>query len=449
MEIKKLWEIVWHRKWIIIQAFLVISLTAIIGSNFIPPIYESSAKVLIKTSDSSSSLLSSIGLTDLSSLLKTSDEEVDTYIELAILNPVLEEVISKLQLKSAEGILMSPAGLLDSPFLASFWKANPHIEVHEVRSNVNLIRIAATSPNWKEPAMIANTLADVFIEQDKIRRREEYRGGRKFIDDQIKIAKTDYVNVMEELKQYKIAEKTINIKIETEKAIDKMAELMKEKEDNIIDIIENKARIQTLKQQLKKGSEKFVPSSAISKNPQIGVLKKALIELEVNLAAELTDKTKEHPDVIVLKQRIKKIKANLRTEMKIYQSSSVELEALERDNAALKGHLNGVNADIVKYMSLLQSIPNKVFVQSQLELKLSAAQELYSSLLEYLYEVGVAEAMMLSNIKLVEPAAVSNSHSPKSPNKRLIGIIGVLLGLLFGFGLAFLIDYLDDTIKYS
>jgi succinoglycan biosynthesis transport protein ExoP len=82
-------------------------------------------------------------------------------------------------------------------------------------------------------------------------------------------------------------------------------------------------------------------------------------------------------------------------------------------------------------------------------MKLSVVQEVYSSLLEYLYKIGVAEAMTISGIRLVEPAIELNIDNPTSPNKMLNGILGILIGLIFGFGLAFLLDYMDDTIRTS
>jgi len=110
-------------------------------------------------------------------------------------------------------------------------------------------------------------------------------------------------------------------------------------------------------------------------------------------------------------------------------------------------HLVGVNADIEKYTSMLYAIPKKAAIQTRMKTRLTASQELYAALLEYLSEVGVAEAMTLSDIRLVEPAVVPDIEEPESPEKVLIGIMGIFLGLMFGFGLAFLVDYLDDTIK--
>lgn len=446
MELRIIWEIIKRRKWIIIQSFLIIALTSIIASFLITPVYEASGKVLIKTSDTASSLLTNLGLGDISSILTGSETETETYIELATLEPVLSKVISKLQLRGSDENLLEPSELLKSNIILSTIFPSPHVELTQV-SDTDLFEIEAKSSDPEEAAMIANTLAEVYIEENLKQRNKEYRSARRFIENQIKGVKADYLQVLTEIKKFKLREKTVNIEKETKVAIDNIAELMKEKEDNIIDISEIRVKIETLKVQLSRQSETVVSGSAISENPQIEMLKRTISELGLQLTGALTEKRLDHPDVVALKQKLKKAKAELKSEIDFFQESSNDLQKLERELAASEVHLKGVNLDIDKYLSLLYTIPEKAFAQSQLELKLSVSQELYSTLLEYLYEIGIAEAMTLSDISLVETAAVPDIEKPMSPNKVLNGTIGCFLGLMFGFGLAFLMDYSDDTIK--
>ncbi|GAJ05583.1 unnamed protein product, partial [marine sediment metagenome] len=157
-------------------------------------------------------------------------------------------------------------------------------------------------------------------------------------------------------------------------AIDKMAELMKEKEASVIDISKTRAKTETLKAQLSRQSEAIVSSSAISENPQIEVLKRALSDLELELAGMLTEKRPEHPDVVAIERKLKKAKEELRKEMGVFQELSKDLQDLEREFAALKAHLKSINVDIDKHMSLLYAIPEKTFRESQLELKYEVNQ---------------------------------------------------------------------------
>lgn len=446
MELRKLWRIVWRRKWIIIQAFLVIFLTAIGGSFLLTPVYETSAKVLIKTSSTVASLLSTIGLQGITPLARTQETTLDTPIALASVEPVLEKVILRLQLRDRNGSLMKPSNVIEPNLIKSLIFPEPHVEIDAVEET-DLIEITAGSCDPEEATMIANTLAEVYIEEDLKQGKEEYRSVREFIEGKIDASKAEYLQVLEEIRKFKITEKTVDLETETKAAIDKLETLMKEKEDTIKTLSENRAKIETLKDQLGRESETVTSSTAISENPQIKDLKQKLTDFEVQLAQELIEKTPDHPDVVALKQKINKIREELKKEVELFKKSSQELQNLERELAALESHVKGVAADIDRHMSVLYAIPNKTFNESQMELRLSATQDLYSSLLEYLYQVGVAEAMTISGIMVVEPAQVPEIDKPKSPNKVLIGILGIFLGSLFGFGLGFLVEYLDDTIK--
>ncbi len=72
-------------------------------------------------------------------------------------------------------------------------------------------------------------------------------------------------------------------------------------------------------------------------------------------------------------------------------------------------------------------------------------KELYSGLLERMKEVGVVAGMETNNISVIDPALVP--ISPHSPKLMLnLGIAGIL-GLMGGIGLAFVLAYLDNTVR--
>jgi capsular exopolysaccharide synthesis family protein len=448
MELRKLLEIIWRRKWIIIQAFLVISVTAVMGSNFIRPTYQASCKVLIEPSEVASALLSNIGVRPSASATTRTMQEsaVETSVGLATADPVLNTVISKLQIRDKAGNLLKSGTLRRSGgFLASLFPS-PRVIVNQVGDS-DLIEMTASSPDPEETAMIAGTVAEVFIEEDLKQRKTEYRYAKTIIETQIHTARSEYLKASEEIKRFRLAEKTVDLEQETTMAIGKIAGLMRSKENIIIGISKTRSKTEVVKSQLGKQNEMFVSTSALTENPQIQVLKKQLLDLELELVEISTKKTSDYPDMVALKEKIKKVREELRREIGIFQASSKDLQILERDLAALEAGLKGVNADIDKQLLLLYGIPEKEFAQSELGIKLSVSQKHYSALLESLYQLGVTEAMTLADIRLLEFPTIPNVDAPTKPNKVKLGIVGIFFGTMFGFGLAFLIDYLDDTIK--
>ncbi|MBI4006863.1 MAG: hypothetical protein HY354_00005, partial [Planctomycetes bacterium] len=110
MNIKEFFNILRRRKWVAIQAFIVIIGATTALTYLIPPVYETYAKLLIMTTptSSSSSLISST-LKDFGSLVTTgSDTEVNTAIAIASIRPIVEGVIKKYDLKDKNGNPMQP-----------------------------------------------------------------------------------------------------------------------------------------------------------------------------------------------------------------------------------------------------------------------------------------------------------------------------------------------------
>ncbi|RHW39572.1 capsular biosynthesis protein [Lysinibacillus yapensis] len=60
----------------------------------------------------------------------------------------------------------------------------------------------------------------------------------------------------------------------------------------------------------------------------------------------------------------------------------------------------------------------------------------------------IPDLMSIKNgVHILSPAILSENPSPVKPNKMLNIAIGAVLGLMIGLGLAFLLEYLDTTIK--
>lgn len=72
-------------------------------------------------------------------------------------------------------------------------------------------------------------------------------------------------------------------------------------------------------------------------------------------------------------------------------------------------------------------------------------RQLYDSVLQRLKEMGVAAEVRLSNVYVMEKAEVP--AGPSYPRRQHTLLLGLVLGLAGGIGLAFLLDRLDNTIK--
>ena len=445
MELTEIWEIIQRRKWILLQAVMIVGLLTVTGSYFIKSSYEASSRVLFMPAQNTG-FGRAPGLSSLSSfILTTNDLSVNKV--LATTRPYLKQLVLRLQLRDSDGELLNPDKLATGPISFGF-KATifpqPKISVSQ-NENTNILSIKAVSTNPREAMMMANTLGQVMVHENEKSVRAEYQNARIFVEGQLAEVKENYNRALLNLADFKREAQTIDLGIETKLAAEKMGELLKEKEDNIIDLAEARAKLGRLKEQLAKENLEFVSASTLQENPHIDVLKKRLLELRLQLTEAKADLTESHPQVLSLREQINVAEAALNKEVAVYRASAPELTALERRIASLEAHLKGVNGAIKKYFTAFERLPDKALKQAGLDMELNVAQQRYSSLLDSLYRVEFAEASTLSEIRMVEPAVIPNA--PVSPNRLRILLVSVFLGLVFGFGLSFMAEYLDDTIR--
>lgn len=447
MELTKLWEIILRRKWMILQAVMVVTFVAGIGTFLIKPSFEASSKVLIMPFKKGAGLeLGKVGLPSLTSIITTSTD-ISVNKALAVSRPYIEKLILRLQLRDRQGQLISPDKLTSTEPVFSIKEMffpQPRIGIRE-RSETNLLNVRAVSSNSHEAMMMANTLAQIMVDENQNNVRAEYRHARIFLEGEINEVKEQYKKALLELTKFRKKEQTLDLKMETKLASEKMAELLKEKEDNIIDLAEARAKLGRLKEQLAKESSGFLSAAALQENPHIDILKKRLTEFRLQLAQAKSDLTENHPKVLSLVEQIKVAEVELEKEVKIYRASAPELSALERRIASLEAHLEEVNRAIETYFNTFETLPEKVHQQAGLDMELNVAQQRYSALLDSLHRVEMAEASTLTEIRIVEPGVMP--VAPISPNRMMNGLLSLALGLAFGLGLAFMTEYQDDTIR--
>jgi non-specific protein-tyrosine kinase len=114
---------------------------------------------------------------------------------------------------------------------------------------------------------------------------------------------------------------------------------------------------------------------------------------------------------------------------------------IDADLAATQTQIQDTQQEIQR----LTKLPSPSFADEQqiqlLQARIVALRQTYATLLGYSSNSGA------NLLTVVDPA--SPPPEPASPRVLLITLIATLLGLLFAIGLAFLLDYLDDTLRSS
>ena len=131
MELRKYWEIICRRKWIVISTFLIIVTISFAGANIATKIYQAKSKILIESTNVRLSLISAIGMPvqGLSTPKTNLNETYDTEIALSQIRPILEKLITKLNLKNRDGEKLEADKITFS--LADLISPEPYIDIEQ------------------------------------------------------------------------------------------------------------------------------------------------------------------------------------------------------------------------------------------------------------------------------------------------------------------------------
>jgi polysaccharide chain length determinant protein (PEP-CTERM system associated) len=196
---------------------------------------------------------------------------------------------------------------------------------------------------------------------------------------------------------------------------------------------------------------------------QLETARQQLTQLEMRLTAE-------HPDIIRAKRRVADLEKKAEAEER--QASSgpstapprpvtaeettrrerisglrAELDGLNRTIASKEGEMRRLQAMVGDYQSRVAAVPGLESEWISLSRDYDTLQENYRGLLQKSEESKVAANLEKQQIgeqfRILDPPSAPSR--PSSPQRILINIAGLILGLLLGVALVGLIEFLDST----
>jgi capsular exopolysaccharide synthesis family protein len=443
MELLRLYTALLRRRWLVLQSVSFFVLAALCLALFLPKNYRASARVLVSSSDASMSILSDLGLSEVAAGLSGGDDEISNKISLATTRPVLEEVLWRLQLRDDDGRLYTYDEFL-VPGLFGEITARPNIMVSQ-QQGTDLLVFEARTNDPELSRLLADTVVSVAIARSQQQARSETTSARKFIQEQLEVVNKEFDTALGAIATAQAAENVIDLESEIRAAIARISELMLAYESNTATIQELRAKIGA--QRAYQGRERVGSISPLStaQNSRVALLSATLEQHRLKLAEELTSKTERHPDVKKVEELIEKTRDQLDNALKEQHEMDPSIQALQSELLGLRKRGAEIDASIQRTTQEFATYPDKMRRLGRLKLAASAAETVFKSLQEQRFQIGVAEAMLMSDLKLIEPAKAPDRHS--SPKLLVNLVLGLGLGLGFGLGLAFLFEYVDDTVK--
>lgn len=433
IDLRKLFSLMMEKKKIIIAIIVICTIIATIVAFVLPKSYQSTTLVRVKSGSSSMSGYAAMAAGFGIDIGGESSGSPESYIELMKSREVLEPIIAELDLPEETKEKMTAAG---------FAKSN--LEITNIKKT-ELITIAAYGKTPEEAQMISQGVADNFLSLMTKLNKEDNSSTLKFLDERIKIAKEEMETAENKLAAYQ-QEHKIYAPDEQAKAIianlnnydTTIAQLQAQSEGD-------SAKLAGVTSQLEQQNASLLEYN-VSDNTNIGNIRESIVNKRVELVGLQQQFTDEHPDVIKAKEELNSLERSLSDEIaKAVNSQSVtlspvqsnllkdkistevqisvnnaSLEALKAKQAEAQESIATLSADSVEYM--------------RLERNAKITGQVYTSLVQNYEQTRIQEAKDSMDIQIIDAADLPKEDMPAKPNKKLIVVIGLVLGIVISFG---------------
>jgi polysaccharide biosynthesis transport protein len=182
----------------------------------------------------------------------------------------------------------------------------------------------------------------------------------------------------------------------------------------------------------------------ILENKTVLVLKEAKAKVEAEYADNLRIYKPGFPKMQQLQAQIDDIEKRIQQEIKIVSASLLDtarssMEAARSAEVQLRSRTENAKRTILDAQD--QGIRYNI-----LKREVDTNREIYAALLQRFKEVGVAAGVGSNNLSVVDKADVP--LFPYRPDINRGMMVGLMLGLMAGLALAFVLEYMDDSIKF-
>jgi capsular exopolysaccharide synthesis family protein len=289
-------------------------------------------------------------------------------------------------------------------------------------------------------ATLANTLVSAYIDHSLGTRLDATKNAVKWLADQIESERKKVEDAELALLKYKQEMEIItDFSSDTEKiTAEKLASLNQE----VVSSQSRRVEAETRYQQaltLENNPDMLDAIPEVLSNDIVKEIKK----MEVNLYNRMSELSKKygrnHPQMKAIENELADLKKRKGTEaQRVVSSLRNEYRLAVAREESLKKALEEQKA---QSLEMNKKAINFGVLQRQVE----STRQMYELLIQRFKETSLSEEMKTANIRVIDRAEVPGA--PFKPNKQRDLLLAMVLGLFLAVGAAFLLEYLDNTIK--
>jgi succinoglycan biosynthesis transport protein ExoP len=461
MELRKYWEIICRRKWVLILSVILLPLFTYILFKIISPTYQSQAKLWVKVDTLQQKFIKDIP-TEIGKFSFTdSDNAMGTIKEILVSEPVVGQVIREMNLRDKNGELFKVDDFANpNIFTLIFQKAGVGID------NISDSETFEITGYFGEPSKakeISESVVRAFLDTFAKIYKKEAKEARKVIESRLMDVRERLKEAEQAVEDYRTQNKVYDIATQIKTLMAEISSLETERNTALHSLQENKLTLETIRESSLGKTEKFKEAIAtIEDSTMVTTYKTQLLTLETNRAKLTTELTAEHPDVKIVNSQIDVVKDALKKEIsKSFASRIVETDAFYNalvakyssaliDTVELRAREKILAEQLKEKQKRFDEIPGKEKRFNELSREVDNLKSVYNSLDSNMETTKSAEAMDLANAVVVQPPILhenvnQNLYFPPE-KKKFTMVLATFIGMFFGIFLVFLLEYLDDSL---
>lgn len=310
-------------------------------------------------------------------------------------------------------------------------KVQKDLDIMAVDKDVAVVRINYKSNNPKKAALLANKLAEVYI-QDYVEAR--YKAAKvtvDFLEEQIALVSGKLANAEDRIQSYRNQQAITNIGQETETDLRKISQLKIQQ----VNLKMSLQAIEELEAYVKDGQERFL-DLAPNFEAFTDLLSTEIIKNIKQLQAEKKDLlltyTPQEESVQVIDRKIADLTAYL-------------IESITNTRKNLETKYRLLSTAIEEAEKTFASVPEKEKMLTIMNREFNIYQQSYNFLNEKRIEAEIARAAKIAFHRVITPA--TTPKNPISPNKPIIKIVSALLGMFVAIAFIFVVHHLKAKVN--
>lgn len=332
----------------------------------------------------------------------------------------------------------------------------------EQKRGLDIVDISIESPSPFEAALIANCYADSYEKLNLKYTRQQLITVKDFLGDQRKEKLSNLLTAEENLTRFQEEGGIIAIDQQASALIDLLTNFESERDATIIEMTIAKQSLVEYKLEIDKKNPsitEYIENYATE--PRLKHLQEEIARLEIQRDLALTDRSKSSfssADIVAKHDnRIDDLKTQLDRQLNIFKASifasspeelkELSLKALEAEVRfkALEASYENLNQIVRRYERRFDELPKQTIDFARYQRELTANEKLYLLIEEKYQESLINEQSTPGNVLIIDEAR--RPIFPSKPNRKLIVIVGLILGIGLGLGFAFIRNYFDNTVK--